>query len=552
MLMIASLGMLYNLPHPTGLTVHPTDSSSGYEDIVKVWDFSNQEDYIYNSSEITITENQVKLSQSISNYSQYEITYEESALLFAIYKEEDKTSDVSSRDGNSLKIDKNNIFNIKFNKSLENNIIATYIKSGAASEIYLCNQDVDCQSPGYGKAEYNGNEGWYNITVQGLTNNTFNLVTDKNIRIDFIKAVHENKKEIVLTNITYPLKAEIQTNEISRIQKISSIAFLEELNNQSIVYKYSGDKGLTWSSIPSNLSELNIREIRFSATLTSDGKSIPVLKSITLTYDKIQPKLYFEINKSELINISSSDQVTINSSGFLFNITTKQDVTNANISVKEFTNSSMEILKPLRNFMDIDFDENLKNKLNSAIATIHYSDADIVSKNIDESSLKIYYYNESNYTWAPLISKVDLANNVVEAVLPHFSIYGVFGNEVSSQAPAPESQSPESESNKEDTEETESPAKESSIIIEDEKTAKENTVEQESSISQETEETLRTEEHSNNVSAANNAKEKGITGFATRIEKIGMGNIIVIGLVLSLLVIYFIYRFSRREKKPLQ
>ena len=553
LIIVTSLGVLYNLPYPTGLTVHSIDSLSKYEDIVKKWDFSNQEDYAYNSSEIIIAENQVKLNQIINNYSQYEVTYEEPVLLSAIYHGDDKTSDVLSKDENNLKIDKNSIFNIKFNKSVENNdIIAMYIKSGTASEIYLCNTGIECQSPGYGKTEYNGNESWYNITVSGLSNDTFNLATDKNIRIDLIKAVHENKKESILTNITYPLKAEIKTNEVSGIKKISSIAYSEELNNQSISYKYSADNGLTWNAFPSNLSEINIEEIRLSATLYSDGKSTPVLNGITMTYDKIQPKLYFEINQSELINISSSDQVTINSSGFLFNITTNQDVVNANISVKEFTNSSMEILKPLRNFVDIDIDENLKNKLNSTIATIYYTDIDIASKNIDESSLKIYYYNESNHTWMPLNSKMDLTNNTIEAVLLHFSIYGVFGSEINNatlQSPSNQAQSNQSQYNQEETKAVNVSGSTSSTKAVNEIEQISEAVELEAQITQETEEPLKAGEPFNNISATNNTKEKGITGFSTYVNKLGVENIIALIFGLSLLIVYIIYRFSERKKQ---
>lgn len=555
MIMVTSLGVLYNLPRPTGLTVHSADFSSKYEDITKKWDFSNQEDYNYNSSEIILAENQVKLNQIIDNYLQYEVIYEESALLSATYKGDDKTSEVSSKDGTNLKIEKNSIFSIKFNKSLENNdAIAAYIQSGAASEIYICDVGTECQSPGYGKTEYNGNEGWYNITVSGLSNDTFNLATDKTIRIDFIKAVHENKKESALTNITYPLKAEIQTNEISGVKKISSITYSEELNNQSISYKYSADNGLTWNTFPSNLSELNIQAIIISAVLISDGKSTPVLKDITMTYDKIQPKLYFEINKSELINISSSDQVTINSSGFMFNITTKQDVVNTNISVKEFTNSSMEILKPLRSFIDIDIDENLKNKLNSTIATISYTDIDIASKNIDEPSLKIYYYNESNYTWMPLNSEVNITHNIVKAILPHFSIYGVFGNEINSttiQNPSNTTQSNQSLSNQEENKTIDASSDTSSIETVNEIKQESEIVEQETQVEQESEELLTDEPNQEETTVNNEQKEKGITGFSTYINKLGVENIIALLFGLSLLAFYIIYRLSERKKQPL-
>ncbi|MBI4158909.1 hypothetical protein HY500_01470 [Candidatus Woesearchaeota archaeon] len=555
LVVVISLGILYILPNPTGLTVYPTESLLGYKGISKVWNFSDAGDYVYNSSEVVISENQVSLKPITSNYSWYELTYEESVLLSVIYKEKEKINDLSAKDSKDLKVDKDNMLNIKFNKSLENNdIISIYLKSSSPSELYLCNANTECQSPGYGKVDYDGNEGWYNITLSGLSfpNNTFNL-DPEDVKLDFIKAVHQIKTEKSSTNTSYK-NSTVQTRDISQIKQIKSITFSQELNSQAIGYKYSKDKGLTWDSLPDNVSGLDVQEIRFSATLYSDEKSTPILKGITLVYDKIQPKLSFEIDKSGLINVSANIPVTINSSNFLLNVTTKQDVANANISIRKFTNASIEILNPLGEFMDIDIDESLKNSLDSVVIRIPYNEEDISSKNINESTLKLYYYNESDNTWIPLTSNVDVTNNIIEAALPHFSIYGVFGNKVNSTII--QNQLNQSQSNK-----TNNISKSISSIITMPETITETTessqVSESASTDENKTEVIPEESQALNETQAaeepstSKEKEKGVTGFATYIGKVGMGNLIVLILGLSLLVVYAVYKISKKKKQPL-
>src|SRR3989338_6786257 len=640
-----SLVILIIKPNQTGLTVYEGQDNLKYPNLTKIWDFSNQEEYLYNSSEISLENNKASLKTIVTTTFWYETTNSEYSIISALYNPEDKTSSVNkndnkyitaqansilnillenslenwdeielylnsgspteitlcktsilcdspgygsfsfngtegvynvtitnldtptnsfnirsgelkidyissnkggitkalfnpsdqaakvnTKDGTVFQVSKDKLFDIRFNNSIENNdTVAMYLKSGSASELYLCDASKECTSPGYGKTSYDGGEGWYNITISNINTDMFNL-DPENVRIDLIKAIHQIKNEKSSTNTSYKTNAAIKTKEITNIKQIKSIAFLEELNNQSIAYLYSGDKGLTWHSIPNNVSELKVQEIIFSAILLSDGKSTPILKSIAMAYDKIQPKVYFEIEKSGLVNLSSSEAITINSSGLLLNITVNEDVTNSNISVREFTNSSMNILKPLRSFMDIKIDGNLKISLNRSMAEIQYSDNDISSNNINESTLKIYYYNESNNTWVPLSSEVDLASNVVKAALPHFSIYGVFGSEINNDTiqsipnPTPSDQS---QSNQEETKTEESSNTPSSTEVANEikKSVESITPKQEEVSIPEIEEPSKLNEvidKENNVS--NITKEEGITGFITKEKGIGVGS----------------------------
>ncbi|MEK6949256.1 MAG: hypothetical protein AABX34_03475, partial [Nanoarchaeota archaeon] len=43
--------------------------------------------------------------------------------------------------------------------------------------IFLCNSGAFCNETAYGSVKFNGNQGWYNITINGLTGpkNDFNI-----------------------------------------------------------------------------------------------------------------------------------------------------------------------------------------------------------------------------------------------------------------------------------------------------------------------------------------------------------------------------------------
>src|SRR3989338_5407691 len=304
----------------------------------------------------------------------------------ALYNPSDKMDKVSIKDGSSFEID-NELFDVKFNNSIYNNdIVSFYLKSGSASEVYLCEVSTECSSPGYGKLTYNDEEGWYNLTLSNLSSqiSSFSVNSDNKVKIDFIQAVKINITKYTSTNITYPTTSAIKTSSLDKIRNIKSIEFSKILNNQTMYFNYSFDEGLTWNSIPENAS-------------------------------------------------------TINNSRLLLNITTLEDITNANITIREFQNSSMEFKKPLRDLIDITVDNNTRDSLNSTSIKVYYTNEELSSGNLDESTLKFYYYNETSAEWQALSSTVNTANNFIEVSLSHLSIYGVFGDEIQSSPQQPSS-----------------------------------------------------------------------------------------------------------------
>jgi len=117
------------------------------------------------------------------------------------------------------------------------------------------------------------------------------------------------------------------------------------------------------------------------------------------------------------------------------NITTSVDV-NGSIAIAEYS----ENIKPvdpstvieLNKYIDVIADNDTNNNISSVEMRIYYTDAEVTSANLDESTLRMYKYNESTVTW-DLISPggVDTSLNYVWGNVSGFSSFGVFGDAVS-------------------------------------------------------------------------------------------------------------------------
>lgn len=135
----------------------------------------------------------------------------------------------------------------------------------------------------------------------------------------------------------------------------------------------------------------------------------------------------------EKINTDFGLELEINSTG------------NGIILIKKYdSNPRTSFLKELGKFFEIDADESISDNMNLTTIKINYDGSDVFGKGIDESTLRIYYYNENNGKWEGFDfpnGGVDKFDNLVWAKTTHFSIFGVFGS-----PPSVESEETKSES----------------------------------------------------------------------------------------------------------
>ncbi|MEK6869118.1 MAG: hypothetical protein AABX74_02730, partial [Nanoarchaeota archaeon] len=91
--------------------------------------------------------------------------------------------------------------------------------------------------------------------------------------------------------------------------------------------------------------------------------------------------------------------------------------------------NSTPSLKELGKYIDITADDAIKQNLTTMTIRIYYTDADIANANLDEETLKIHYFNDTNNQWQILNSTVNTTGNYVEVTIEHLSTFGVFGDE---------------------------------------------------------------------------------------------------------------------------
>jgi len=109
--------------------------------------------------------------------------------------------------------------------------------------------------------------------------------------------------------------------------------------------------------------------------------------------------------------------------------------------IESDSNGTIEVIKTATNpksglsipelgvFLNIKSD----NVQNFTIIKVSYADKDVNDLGIEESTLRLHYFNETSQVWEKydgLKGGVDTANNYIWAKTNHFSLWGVFGNTI--------------------------------------------------------------------------------------------------------------------------
>lgn len=518
---------IFKEPSVTGLVVYEITEHT------KQWDFTNPNEYTYDTSLINITG--VNLIGNVEIIKVEDYSYENYYVTEAIYNGNDKTSQISSIDNNHITADKDKILNVIFDNELNNNdIISLYIKESDISDIYLCDYNTSCDSPGYGLINYDGGSGWYNITISELNTPVDRFNIDPiHVKIDYIYVTRFINNSYDLLNITYPDSAVIDTQDliVSNFDRWGVLT----VNGNNIDYYYSTD-GNSWNLIEDfNLIYVNSNTIRLRVNLTQDS----ILNSLSLKYftsvacnedwectnwptscyenetqirscvdnnacgsEDNKPNLTrtceyvcvedwqcdawttcynngtqtrlctdnnacmgennkpnetksceYVSNESDvdliLANFTSSlivdDQTltysfsygtnktfSLNKSDIFLDIETSLNITNGSISITNYENNIKDIqpsFKELGKYVEIIADDSIKDNLVSNIIKIYYTDEEINNANLDEDTLKIYYFNETSNEWQELDSVVNKTGNYVSTNIDHLSFYGVFGQQ---------------------------------------------------------------------------------------------------------------------------
>ncbi|MFH0868375.1 MAG: hypothetical protein V1831_03605 [Candidatus Woesearchaeota archaeon] len=275
-----------------------------YEETINTlnWTFDDTNDYSYDNSLISLSNGEAKLVRTIVERTWSVDNFTDAHVISAWEYEpgkdiHDRTSEVQSLDSETVNINPDKeMFDVTFDGELDNNdIISMHIKPDDEDdvEVYLCNNGTSCSQPGYGLIDFDGNEGWYNITITNLDEpkNSFNIKLSEKIKFDYIKAILKDTIIFTSTDISYPESASIETEDIAITGLSSFLNFYENslLNDQEISYYYSTDSGDNWYGIPNDgdLSSIDTtnKKIRIKAEFSSDGSATPTTYDFSVKYE---------------------------------------------------------------------------------------------------------------------------------------------------------------------------------------------------------------------------------------------------------------------------
>ena len=414
------------------------------EDNSYTWDFSAQNDYTFDSN-ISFNSGEIKLKETTKNL----------------------TDKVSSMSNGNVQVNKNKVFNMVFSTSLSNgDSISFYAKkSGQDATISLCDENVQCSGSNYGSIQIinQANFDWYTITLINLESpkNKFNLYTDKTFKLDYINSSYNETVTSIETNASFAENGSIETNnlEVSNLAYWELFSSEETLNSQQINHYYSTDSGNSWNLIQNtNLSDAptDSGKIKFKSELISDTESTPVLNKLSLTYKTNvacvenwtanynvcidnQKLLYYTDQNS----CGTYDNLPSNNGTYLTCVfyktvenndlnTTVTMATTANITtvlnIYEESNESL-ILQDKTKLKKLEFEpsQEIMDNLVWAEIKVYYLESEL--ENIDEESLKMYYYNETSAGWEQINYFLNKDENFISINITHFSTYGIFGDE---------------------------------------------------------------------------------------------------------------------------
>ena len=375
-------------------------------------------EYNYNSSLVNFSDNQIKLIPSTTTT----ITTSSSNILLsaATQNEDNKLSKVNSLNDESVNVEEDEeeeILDLTFASNLENNdVISAYIKHNKDTNVKICQPSNLCPNH-YANLNYDGTPKYLNFTLNlSSERNTFGIFpTSEKIKIDYVYAIHF----ATTTNTTtiYPSSTTIETNDIepANISRFNYFNYSHNLNDQNIEYYYSTDSGNNWKNFTDqNISALNLTKIKIRAMLFSNGTETPIIESLSLSYSETENVILEEIYITEIKSQENLAYLVIYSDNNLSDET-------INIQASNLSNPEKNKIKAV--------EINANNILfNSAILKINYTDEEL--GNINESSLKFYYYNESSGIWEEKEFTLNKDGNYIESNLSHFSVYGIFGDKL--------------------------------------------------------------------------------------------------------------------------
>jgi len=213
-----------------------------------------------------------------------------------------------------------------------------------------------------------------------------------------------------------------------------SIAYIENgqfLNNGDYAIYDQSPRSVYWTITGAAKCINNSVEIA-DGNITFNGGTLE-MNNCQLTLPDGRNQVVININKTinsldfDVQDLTANTTADFNFTESAVTLNLSADVTTTMSITGETPGSAPTGFTALKG-IDILIDSTTEGALNYALIKMYYTDAELTAANIAESSLKIYYYNETSAAWQLEPEQgVDTANNYVWARVTHFSLFGSFG-----------------------------------------------------------------------------------------------------------------------------
>lgn len=180
----------------------------------------------------------------------------------------------------------------------------------------------------------------------------------------------------------------------------------------------------------------------FNNTYDMQGFNIDIPKSIYIEREKtititIFTDQRFRSDSFNIIIIASTEKAEeIFEEEFIQNETTEinnltLDIDSngtGNIVIKTFKENPEKgfSIPSLNLFFEIEASDSIIEGMNKTLIKVYYTDSEL--GDIDESTLRLYFFNETLNNWQGKYGGVNISGNYVWVETDHFSLWGIFGN----------------------------------------------------------------------------------------------------------------------------
>jgi hypothetical protein len=134
---------------------------------------------------------------------------------------------------------------------------------------------------------------------------------------------------------------------------------------------------------------------------------------------------------------NETKEIQMNNSNAKITLSAKKDLIGGSVSLqrsKVRPSGTSNQTNNVGGYINIKASKNIEAGMSHSLIRVYYSDADVGS--LDESTLRLQYFNTNTNAWEDLPGTVNTAGNYVEATTTHFSFFGISGNPPAPSQPA--------------------------------------------------------------------------------------------------------------------